>query len=530
MLRSTQGHAPRWFVSILCAAVICCASFAATDQKEPATKSSAAAMAELLAKRDFPLELQARGLEYLASQGITPDRGDGWKALIDALRIFEPVMTRLDKEAEEGTPSCKVHFELVFCDCENDAEKFKDYEPTLEQARRSRELAIKAIDECWAAGLDAALEKLKRSFHGVRWKIGSQEYADYLRERGLEHTDSEGRISLALLPEIGTSRALVRMQLARMSLAVKSGDWMAAIKHAETNYAIARIIGRQGTLIDYVVGEVASRYTTSTLVKLMQAHRAPETALVELESAIGRQNASSSALMRFAFACEQLIWTECSRWLFDERGDLRMNRIEEIAGKIDHPVVRTRISLEKLDRVVQVIDEEFTKLDEYFQKVEKITPGDALPALFDYKSEMYTPGHGVAAILIPSWSNPISGSRLQQSSLAALLTLIAAERFERANGRWPRGWEELTGSFVKSPLIDPISNQQLVPRLEDDNRVFVCYSIGTDGVDNHGRSRPDDVNISQTTDSVGFDEVFFRVSRSGRSEPPPSSATQTPKP
>lgn len=530
MLKRTQGHAPRWFVSTLCAAGICCASFATTEPNEPATKSSAAAVAELLAKRDFPSELQARGLEYLASQGITPDRGDGWKALIDALRIFQPVMARIEKEAEEGAPSCNVHFELVFCDWENDAEKFKDYEPTLEQALRSRELAIKAIDECRAAGLDTALEKLRRSYHGVRWKFGSQEYADYLRERGLEHADSEGRISLMLLPELGTSRALVRMQLARMSLAVKNGDWMAAVKHAETNYAIARIIGRQGMLIDFLVGEAASRYTTSTLVKLMQVHRAPEAALVELESAITRQNASSPVLIRFTFACERLVMTECARWLFDERGDLRMNRIEELAGKIDHPVVRTRISLEKLDRVVQVIDEEFAKLDEYLQKVEKLKPGDALPELIDFKSEMYTPGHGVAAILIPSWSKPISGSRLQQSSLAAFLTLIAAERFERANGRWPRGWDELQGSFVKSPLIDPISNQPLVLRLEDDDRVFVCYSIGTDGVDNNGRSRPDDVNISQTADTVGFDEVFSRVSRTGRSLPIPSSGIEKPKP
>jgi len=67
-----------------------------------------------------------------------------------------------------------------------------------------------------------------------------------------------------------------------------------------------------------------------------------------------------------------------------------------------------------------------------------------------------------------------------------LVTAIALERFHIANHRYPDSLEKLSPAFVKSIPMDFMDGQPLRYYRTDDGR-FLLYSIGLDGIDDHGQ-------------------------------------------
>lgn len=69
-----------------------------------------------------------------------------------------------------------------------------------------------------------------------------------------------------------------------------------------------------------------------------------------------------------------------------------------------------------------------------------------------------------------------------------LITAIALERYHGKNGSYPDSLADLPPDFLKIPLPDFMDGQPLRYRHTDD-RCFILYSVGLDGVDNGGKMR-----------------------------------------
>jgi hypothetical protein len=76
-----------------------------------------------------------------------------------------------------------------------------------------------------------------------------------------------------------------------------------------------------------------------------------------------------------------------------------------------------------------------------------------------------------------------AGIRIQAQLRCAHLA-VAAERFRRVHGRWPKRLSELAPRFVKEISLDPFDGRPLRSVYEEG--IFTIHSVGPDGTDDNG--------------------------------------------
>jgi hypothetical protein len=87
-------------------------------------------------------------------------------------------------------------------------------------------------------------------------------------------------------------------------------------------------------------------------------------------------------------------------------------------------------------------------------------------------------------MLLASMDKLCQSSWRKHAHVRCLATLLAVERFRRAEGRWPARLEELVPRFLKAVPLDPFDGKPLrLRRLEDG---LIVYSVGEDRSDDGG--------------------------------------------
>jgi hypothetical protein len=108
----------------------------------------------------------------------------------------------------------------------------------------------------------------------------------------------------------------------------------------------------------------------------------------------------------------------------------------------------------------------------------------------------------------------------QQAPLRCGVVALAAERYRRANGRWPETLADLKGAYLPDVPLDPFDGQPL--RYRKDEQGVVVYSIGPDRQDDGGdRTR---LNTPNKGADVGF--PLWDVAHRCQPPPAPKSAEQ----
>jgi hypothetical protein len=104
------------------------------------------------------------------------------------------------------------------------------------------------------------------------------------------------------------------------------------------------------------------------------------------------------------------------------------------------------------------------------------------------------------ALLILPALGKVGGAEMKMSAtVRATQVALAAERFRRAAGRWPKSQDELVPAYLKARLLDPFDDQPIRVRELDDG--LVVYSIGPENTDDGGNvldtieSRAKDVGV-----------------------------------
>lgn len=102
--------------------------------------------------------------------------------------------------------------------------------------------------------------------------------------------------------------------------------------------------------------------------------------------------------------------------------------------------------------------------------------------------------------------------RIKVSS-EAFITVVALQRYERQNGRYPETLDVLIQTkLLKELPMDPFSNQPLVYKKTEDN--FTLYSVGLYFEDDGGRVYRDDKGrVKLWTDEGEGDAVFWPVQK-----------------
>jgi hypothetical protein len=116
------------------------------------------------------------------------------------------------------------------------------------------------------------------------------------------------------------------------------------------------------------------------------------------------------------------------------------------------------------------------------------------------------------ALLMPANQKVSEAYRRSQAGLRCARVAVAAERYRRDKGRWPKTLDELTHDYLKAVPTDPYDGKPLRYKHLADG--VIVYSVGPDKEDNGGaRNR----NNAQ---AKGIDYGFRLWDVAARRQPP----------
>jgi hypothetical protein len=117
----------------------------------------------------------------------------------------------------------------------------------------------------------------------------------------------------------------------------------------------------------------------------------------------------------------------------------------------------------------------------------------------------------LARLVIPSMAKVAKGSWHKQAILRCAIATLAAERYRRANGRWPVTLEDLVPVELSRIPQDPYDGEPLLYARHGGG--IVVYSVGPDCTDDGGMVAG---TAQDATDTRGTDVGFFTPDPSGR--------------
>jgi hypothetical protein len=423
---------------------------------------------------DFAQEMKNLAERSLDHAGVPRDSGDGWKALIDAIRILERAANELDREQPAEPPtSHRVDFSLITA----------NEEPVITEEDRAgaRALTLQFIEMIERAGIDEPLARLRSGFRGVRPLLTSEEHLDLCRELGVEDPEAEVLNAISRI-EIGKTRAIGRMLLARMTLASDRGDWRSFTDHAESALAAGRMLAQQAGILEFSAGTALQALTVRTARDIIERCYVPAEDLLRLESAIRRQSGSWSTFLRLAIQSERIGAFDVVRKFFHRDGKLDVVYLERATGDLPPLLRDLMVQVETLQGNIDIIDTITGEWDTYSSELQS---GLRVSAPEERTPNVTRPGT-MAFIALVSLKKSVRLDMFCRIERDGTLALIACERYRQKFGRWPRGWDDLVDDFVASPLLDPMSGKPLVIRSDPESGTLLIYSIGADREDQGG--------------------------------------------
>ena len=347
---------------------------------------------------------------------------------------------------------------------------------------------------------DAGVFELTAKLPGAMWAARPRHDSEQSRRNmvisdgGTSDEKWDGRLLTMLLPDLGKSRNMIRIEMARMQLAVDAGDATAAASAFEEALAIGRILSHQSTLIDRLVGIAAIKLAVYEAKEAIGAGKATSPMMDAWASAIERQ--LPMAPVSLAIEGERLAVLDTIRWAYegDTLSPTKMTEAQSLAGGDGAK------DFTKLGGPLATRAESTTHANELFDKftLYAATPRTARGGLGfepDKLAEDLPPGEILLRVMVPNIRRLMMSDDQLQMQLAAVRAMIALERHKTAKGQYPATLADL-GTEAAAKLIDPFSGKTLGYKLLDAmganaNAGYLLYSTGVDGTDDGGKQSED---------------------------------------
>lgn len=367
----------------------------------------------------------------------------------------------------------------------------------------------------YAAGYGDRDEFAVLQERGRRW-------VESLGARGLfEHTanlpsakvairpPSVGPMLDVLLPYLGTSRSLARLQAARMHLAAERGDWAEYTAAFEESLATARIVAGQTTIIDYLVGIAIESLALLELRRdLATGQIADPAALDRLLAAVERQRLPT---MAHALEGERMVQLDIIQRVYtdDGNGDGRMilTEFDKVAAMGGGPLFPAGLSDQRIINVAGFIfpsrAETVADLNRLFDPViaDMELPAHERTSAFD--QDQYLDSLPAQQLLLrlftPSVLRAAATADQGRTIAAGTELLLRIERHRLRTGKPPATLSDLAAADPGANLIDPMSGEPFLYRLLTDDpagRPYLLYAAGADRRDDGG-VEPEDVAAEQ---------------------------------
>ena len=327
--------------------------------------------------------------------------------------------------------------------------------------------------------LDAARRHLEANREAMRLARG----ANALDRTRFHRTWSDG-LNI-MLPELGPLRYLMKLFWAQADLAAAEGDAAGAAN------AVVQMLELPDALEDdpFIISQLVRISINAAAFQTFERINTHADLTPEQLMTIGehfRSNIDPTASQR-AMAGERVL---TGLWSFEglSGGDLTLGEVLEMdnrrsMGWVRHPWNAS--GLLKLDRLMYL-----RVMGDLLDEMERGTAGDVdADALMDEVSRVYL----VTYVLIPALNAYDRTKWRERSLILVAVTAAAAQRYRLDHGRYPATLEALVPRYLDRVETDSLDGQPIKYRVTDDGQAAVVYSVGSDGVDDGGRERPEGV-------------------------------------
>lgn len=439
-------------------------------------------------------------------QGMPPSADDHWALIIALTEKYQAAREKVEARHPGLPPEA---FDPTFLANPHVAFKYEDF--TREQAEAvCREL----IEEFRAAG---GLDDLAQ--------IAAIPYASRPA-----HT---GALIGLMMPELGSCRAITRINCARMRLAAETGDDAELLAAVEQCMALGKHISGQAMIIDYLVGAAIQAHTQQEVRFLIVDGRIAPSLAEQLLKAVDRHPLRPLGPL---FDTERFIVMDVIQRTFSDTGGGNGRFLPTAAAELGATGLgMPGVGMSKSWRVMNLAGLLHPDRRTTEARANEIYDGFIRAAAMSHAEranavtvdvDTLVSGNRLLEILVPAGYRTMRSRDTIDSDREATRIMLALEIHRAQHGAFPPTLGSLAEILGEEVPLDPIVSApfgyRVLESLDQHGRSYILYSITSDGVDNGGDmgDRPPETPILPRNGVTNIDFVYNRPRLPAPESPP----------
>ncbi len=347
------------------------------------------------------------------------------------------------------------------------------------------EIAKKALANLEKLGVFKDLDELARAPRAVRPK-------------------GDGLLLSKVVPETGWSRSLTRATLARMSEQLRAHDLVGAIASYEQALALGRTIAHQELMIDRMVAVSIVSRANLTLRQAIASDQLDDGALLLAQGAMIRQLLDWPPITLHLDA-EQLATIDAAEFVYEQPDRPSPDRMVALGALVTLNGTDSSGPTLTLERVRE-------NIDSYYALARKAatTPRRERMDLHVLSAARERAGERskLLAVILPDASRIIKAVDQGELDVNAVRVIVALARYHARTGSYPEHLTDLVPRELAAAPDDAIAAWPLT--YKKSGKGYKLYSVGLDGVDDDGKTDPNNPFKALTPEGAGLDCAFNR--------------------
>jgi hypothetical protein len=285
---------------------------------------------------------------------------------------------------------------------------------------------------------------------------------------------------LTLLPDQQEARRVVGLLAFDAGLRADAGDMKGAVQSCRAAFHAAAALSDEPTLISQLIRMACVAVSCGAAERVLAQGEPDPKDLEELQQDLEREDAHNGLLAALrgerATLHEVFALVESGevpvKGLFAGLGggespqDRFLPWLTQNEVRAEHPLLLSLMT-RRIEAAAGPVHEQ-AEPDRVFDAEVKALPARAR----------------LTRLLLPALSKISDAYRRQHAQVRCLMAAVAAERYRRAHGTWPKALGELSPAFLAAVPLDPYDGAPL--RYKRLAGGIVVYSLGPDGADNGG--------------------------------------------
>lgn len=364
-----------------------------------------------------------------------------------------------------------------------------------------------------------------------------------------------GTLHEILLPELGSTRALARVNGARMYIASKNAAAPDAkemnesdkvlVMAFEQNLAIARLLGQDPILISRLVAFAVSARATSDTRNILAERRLSEPTLQALIDTMARQGGVPN--VSTALQGERAMVLDFVQRTHSDNGRGSGTLIPSEFAKMQHIFggsVPANVSRSRALNITGLLfpsrAEVESKVNEYFDLAvaesakSRLARDPAVESSLENYADKISKRHVIIQLLLPALSRAMRAPDQHQLDLAGTRLMLEIELIRARTGSIPKDLSTVDPALTKDPFTDQLFGYRVLSTPDEYGRDYLLYGLGVDGVDNQGTPNPASAFIALTKPalpsasgkpnetSLGYDFIINQPPRRAKAPPTPA--------